>query len=106
VELANSQNVEGNVWPPSCFGPYHSGSGGGEYQIESGVDQSAGNAEANGISEGLQLYPAQRNRFNYAFHDGHVETLKWDQTCVTKSAPGGVTVVTMPSGSWSIQSAQ
>ncbi|MDR3458487.1 MAG: DUF1559 domain-containing protein [Verrucomicrobiae bacterium] len=106
VELANSQNVEGNTWPPSCFGPYHSGSGGGEYQIETGVDQSAANAGANGISEGLQLYPAQRNRLNYAFHDGHVETLQWQQTCTTKSAPGGVIVVTMPSGMWSIQTAQ
>jgi prepilin-type N-terminal cleavage/methylation domain-containing protein/prepilin-type processing-associated H-X9-DG protein len=106
VELANSQNVEGNCWPPCCLGPYLSSPGNGLYQIEGGTDQSAQNLQNNGVSEGLQLNPAQGNCFNYAFHDGHVQTLKWQQTCVTQTLPGGVVHVTMPSGMWSIQTAQ
>ena len=106
VELADSQAAQGNNWPPNCNGPYHRGNDAGRWQIEDGTDQSSQHLATTGESEGLQLYPAQRNRFNYAFHDGHVETLKWQQTCVTKPAPGGVTVVTMPSGMWSINTAQ
>lgn len=105
VELANSQNVEGNTWPAFCFGPYLSSPGSGLYQIEAGVNTSAQNLEQNGASEGVQLYPAQRNRFEYAFHDGHVETLQWQQTITPKTLPGGV-VSTAPSGMWSLQTAQ
>ena len=105
VELANSQNVQGNSWPPFCFGPYLSSPGNGLYQIEAGVSQSAQFLGINGASEGLQLYPVQRNRFNYAFHDGHVEPLQWQQTVNAPPLPGGV-VSTVPSGMWSIQTAQ
>lgn len=106
VELANSQAAQGNNWPPACFGPYHRGSAGGTYQIEDGSDQSPQHLATSGESEGSQLYPAQRNRFNYAFHDGHVETLQWQQTAQTKTLPGGVTSAAMPSGMWSIHTAQ
>jgi len=105
VELANSQNVQGNNWPAFCLGPYLSSPGSGLYQIEGKTDQSAQNLLKNGVSEGLQLYPAQRNYFDYAFHDGHVEALKWQDTVNAKPLPGGV-VSTVPSGMWSIQTAQ
>ena len=105
VELANSQNVEGNEWPAFCMGPYLSSPGAGTYQFEAGVNTSAQNEGQNGVSEGVQLYPAQGSRFNYAFHDGHVEALKWQQTCTTQKLPGGVVHVTIPSGMWSIQTA-
>jgi prepilin-type N-terminal cleavage/methylation domain-containing protein/prepilin-type processing-associated H-X9-DG protein len=101
AELAISGGAQGNNWPPACFGPSGSGI---YYQIDKSANQSQ--ASGSNISEGSQLYPAQGNRFNYAFHDGHVESLKWEQTCTTKSAPGGVSVVTMPSGMWSINTAQ
>lgn len=101
VELANSMGAQGNNWPPACFGPIGSGP---YFQIDKSANQSQ--ASAGAMSEGSLLYPAQRNRFNYAFHDGHVEALKWEQTCTTKSAPGGVIVATMPSGMWSINTAQ
>jgi len=104
VELANSQNVEGNSWPPWCLGPFLSSPGNGLYQIEAGVPQTAPYLGATGASEGLQLYPVQRNRFNYAFHDGHVEPLKWQQTVNAPPLPGGV-VSTVPSGMWSIMTA-
>jgi prepilin-type N-terminal cleavage/methylation domain-containing protein len=105
VELANSQNVQGNSWPAFCSGPYTT-AGNGTYQIEDKTDQSVQNLLNNGVSEGLQLYPAQRSTFDYVFHDGHVEALPWQQTCVTQTLPGGVVHVTMPSGMWSIQTAQ
>ena len=101
VELAGSMCAQGNNWPPACFGPTGSGL---YYQIDKTANQSQ--ASGSAISEGSQLYPAQGNRFNYAFHDGHVEALRWEQTCTTKLAPGGVSVVTMPSGMWSIQTAR
>jgi len=104
VELANSQNVEGNSWPAFCLGPYFSTAGNGLYQIEAGDPQNAQDLLQNGESEGLQLYPAQRNRFNYVFHDGHVEVLTWQQTVNAKPLPGGV-ISTVPSGMWSIDTA-
>lgn len=106
VELPSSQGLQGNGWPPACFGPYHNGASASTYQIEDNTDQSQGNLSQNGVSEGVQLYKAQRNRFNYVFHDGHVEALKWDQTVTVKTLPGGVKGVTMPSGMWSINTAQ
>jgi len=104
VELANSQNVEGNSWPAFCLGPYYSTAGTGLYQIEAGAPQDAQDLEQSGESEGLQLYPTQRGRFNYAFHDGHIEALTWQQTVNTKPLPGGV-ISTVPSGMWSIVTA-
>ena len=100
VELAGSMCAQGNNWPPACFGPIGSGI---YYQIDKTANQNQ--ASGSAISEGSKLYAAQGNRFNYAFHDGHVEALKWEQTCTTKLAPGGVSVVTMPSGMWSINTA-
>ena len=37
-------------------------------------------ASGNNYSEGLALYKAHSSRFNYAFHDGHVESLKYTET--------------------------
>lgn len=99
VELANSQNAEGNCWPAFCLGPYLSSPGAGTYQIEKGVNLDPQNQ--NGVSEGLLLYPAQHNRFSYAFHDGHAELLTWQQTINAKTLPGGV-INPNPSGMWSI----
>jgi prepilin-type processing-associated H-X9-DG protein len=49
----------------------------------------------SGYSEGLLLYKAHRNRFNYVFHDNHVETLKIEQTI-------GSGTLTAPKGMWTI----
>ena len=104
VELANSQNAEGNSWPAFCLGPILASPGSGLYQIENGVPTNPQYLEQNGASEGDQLYPAQRNRFSYAFHDGHVELLTYKQTINAKTLPGGV-LSTAPSGMWSIMTA-
>lgn len=108
VELPGSANAEGNGWPSFCSGPYHSSPGASLFQIEVGNDLSTANLtqSAGSISEGTLLYKAQGDRFNYAFHDGHVEALKWDQTAPVQTLPGGVKGVSMPSGMWSINTAQ
>ncbi|HTR41604.1 MAG TPA: prepilin-type N-terminal cleavage/methylation domain-containing protein [Pseudomonadales bacterium] len=95
VEDATSQNAEGNVWPCCCCGAVTSdgvsGGWGNLYQIDTRAPQNAATL-ANGLySEGQQLYKAQRNRFNYAFHDGHVETLTYQQTT---NAAGGMWNIT------------
>lgn len=108
VELPGSANAEGNIWPSFCSGPYHASPGASLFQIEAGNDLSAANLSqsAGSISEGTLLYKAQGNRFNYAFHDGHVAAFKWDQTAPVMTLPGGVTGISMPSGMWSINTAQ
>jgi prepilin-type N-terminal cleavage/methylation domain-containing protein/prepilin-type processing-associated H-X9-DG protein len=84
AEVATSQNAEGNDWPCMCCGATTSdgseGGWGNLYQIDFKAPQNAATLESGLYSEGLQLYQAQQNRFNYAFHDGHVETLMYQQT--------------------------
>lgn len=104
VELANSQNAAGNSWTSFCFGPYQASPNNGLYQIEARVPSSAQYLQGTGASEGDQLYPNQANRFNYAFHDGHVELLKYQQTINAKTLPGGI-INPAPSGMWSIMTA-
>jgi prepilin-type processing-associated H-X9-DG protein len=43
------------------------------------------------------LYKAHNSRFNYLFHDGHVEALKMEQTI-------GTGTLTTPKGMWTVAS--
>jgi prepilin-type N-terminal cleavage/methylation domain-containing protein/prepilin-type processing-associated H-X9-DG protein len=109
VELAGSQNSEGNIWPCCCCGPLVSDGGQGWsdlYQIDSTAPTDTGTIESSsaGCSEGKMLYLAQRNRFNYAFHDGHVETLTYQQTCQPAKV-GAVVNYSVPNGMWNINTA-
>ena len=96
VELASSQGAAGNVWPSCSFGPITSG-GGDLYQIDTSAPNQG--IPTTGYSQGKLLYPAQENRFNYAFHDGHVELLRYQQTTNGASATG------TPGGMWSVNTA-
>ncbi|MGH7943329.1 MAG: prepilin-type N-terminal cleavage/methylation domain-containing protein [Limisphaerales bacterium] len=95
AEVASSMNAEGNIWPCCCCGPIISDGQpngyGNLYQIDTSATQSPVTLQQNGYNEGLLLYKAQR-RFVYAFHDGHVESLRYQQT-------------TNNANMWSIQSA-
>ena len=104
VELANSQNCEGNSWPAFCLGPILSSPGSGLYQIENGTPTDRTYLEIHGASEGNQLYPAQGNRFSYAFHDGHAELLTYKQTINARTLVGGI-ISTAPSGMWGVTTA-
>ncbi|MGO8838884.1 MAG: prepilin-type N-terminal cleavage/methylation domain-containing protein [Limisphaerales bacterium] len=98
-EDAGSQGNEGGPWPCCCFGPYASngGSWSSFYQIDAAAPTSAASLQnaSPGCSEGLLLYPAHGNRFNYLFHDGHVAALSIGQTI-------GTGTLTAPKGMWTV----
>jgi prepilin-type N-terminal cleavage/methylation domain-containing protein/prepilin-type processing-associated H-X9-DG protein len=103
-ELASSQGVMGNIWPCMCFGPQATDGGamGNLYQIDtSAANYDAAKFKDGGYNQGNQLYKAHNNRFNYAFHDGHVETLKIEDTVGSASGPLRVQVAN-PKGMWTV----
>jgi prepilin-type N-terminal cleavage/methylation domain-containing protein len=106
AENVSSQGSVGNIWPCVCEGPQFStavfGSGWGNlcqtdpvspYQSASAIAAQA--KAGNGESEGLLMYRAHHNRFNYVFHDNHVETLRIEQTI-------GSGTLNVPKGMWTI----
>jgi prepilin-type N-terminal cleavage/methylation domain-containing protein len=99
AENASSQGAAGNIWPCVCLGPQTSdgtsGGWGNLYQTDLNAPQNAGTLLNGGYSEGLLLYKAHHSRFNYVFHDNHVETLKIEQTI-------GSGTLTSPKGMWTV----
>ncbi len=87
VELPNARNIAGNDWPSFCAGP-------GPNTAYSGITPDClqtGNANATMVY-GSVSYGLHSGRFNYLFHDGHVEPLKIEQTIGsgTTNAPKGM----------------
>jgi prepilin-type N-terminal cleavage/methylation domain-containing protein len=100
AENVSSQGTVGNIWPCISCGPQapsaSSGAWGNLYQTDPGAPQDAASLlSATGYSEGLLLYKAHRSRFNYVFHDNHVETLRIEQTI-------GNGTLTVPMGMWTV----
>ena len=84
VEEPNIQNVVGNIWPCISLGPQGSGD---LYQMDPGPDaKNYGNNE----------YGIHGKRFNYLFHDNHVESLKLEKTI-------GTGTLTAPAGMWTVK---
>jgi len=80
AEEPNIQNAAGNIWPCVCNGPW----GGGDlYQLDPSPDAK---------NFGNNQYGLHSKRFNYLFHDNHVQPLKIEQTVGsgTLSAPQGM----------------
>jgi prepilin-type N-terminal cleavage/methylation domain-containing protein/prepilin-type processing-associated H-X9-DG protein len=102
-EAASSQGAMGNIWPCCCFGPQVSngGANGNLYQIDLTAPTDAATLKAGGYNEGKQLYQAHNNRFNYAFHDGHVETLRIEDTLGSASGPPLIRIQN-PKGMWTV----
>jgi prepilin-type N-terminal cleavage/methylation domain-containing protein/prepilin-type processing-associated H-X9-DG protein len=96
AEDCSSGQVAGNVWPCCCLGPETSdgisGGWGNLYQMDL---RAPSNLSAGVYSEGGLLYKAHGNRFNYQFHDGHVEALRMEQTI-------GTGTLTAPKGMWTV----
>jgi prepilin-type N-terminal cleavage/methylation domain-containing protein/prepilin-type processing-associated H-X9-DG protein len=93
AEQTSGQQCAGNIWTCICNGPEMSGSE--LYQINPTTtrqDPNSGTSE----DQGALLYKAHKNRFNYAFNDGHVEALKIEQTI-------GSGTLTAPKGMWTAQ---
>jgi prepilin-type N-terminal cleavage/methylation domain-containing protein/prepilin-type processing-associated H-X9-DG protein len=86
VEQSEGGNIAGNDWPSFCQGPMGASYGDQTpYQIAIGGTQSYGNT----------AYGLHSHRFNYLFHDGHVEALKIEQTI-------GTGTTNSPKGMWTV----
>jgi hypothetical protein len=87
AEEVSQQGFVGNVWPAICLGPVGAGAASECYQVNPNSDQQG--------NQGKDLYRVQGYRFNYLFHDYHVETLKTNDTI-------GTGVIRVPKGMWTI----
>ena len=98
AEDPSSQGAAGNVWPCCCCGPriVNGASGWGSlFQTDLSAPVNSATLTASGYSEGTLLYKAHSNRFNYVFHDNHVESLKIEQTI-------GSGTLAAPKGMWTV----
>jgi prepilin-type processing-associated H-X9-DG protein len=91
-ENTHGQQCAGNIWTCICVGPQSSGD---LYQIDPSAPPQDPNSNTTSVNQGALLYKAHKNRFNYAFNDAHVESLKIEQTI------GGGTP-TAPKGMWTV----
>ncbi len=105
AEDASSAGWEGNVWPCCCCGPLTtdgtSGGWGNLYQTDMAAPMDSTKLSTGAYSEGQLLYNAHRSRFNYAFHDGHVEALKIEDTAGSAKGPPLVRLQ-KPKGMWTV----
>lgn len=90
VEEPSEQNLVGQIWPCISLGPVYAGSA--LYQTDSTVGGSSIPTSGN---FGTSAYGLHNQRFNYLFHDNHVEPLKMSQTV-------GTGTLTAPKGMWTI----
>ena len=96
-EEPTGQQFAGNEWTAMCNGPQTalSGPNGDLYQISTPPAPPQDPNATQGINQGALLYKAHRSRFNYLFHDNHVEALKTDQTV-------GSGTLAAPKGMWTV----
>jgi prepilin-type N-terminal cleavage/methylation domain-containing protein/prepilin-type processing-associated H-X9-DG protein len=84
AEEPNIQNVAGNIWPCICNGPKGTGD---LYQMD---------PSPNAKNFGNHQYGIHSKRFNYLFHDNHVQPLKIEQTV-------GTGTLDAPKGMWTVK---
>jgi prepilin-type N-terminal cleavage/methylation domain-containing protein len=91
-ENTHGQQCAGNIWTCICTGPWGSGD---LTQIDPNAQIQDPTSNTISANQGGLLYKAHRSRFDYVFNDGHVETLKFEQTIGsgTKSIPKGMWTV-------------
>ncbi len=83
VEQPNIQNAVGNAWPAFCNGP----SGSGDlFQVD---------PSPNAKNFGNNQYGIHSRRFNYLFHDNHVQAMKLQETV-------GQGTLNNPKGIWTV----
>jgi prepilin-type processing-associated H-X9-DG protein len=94
VEMSQNNNVAANVWPCVSLAVQNPTYGAMLCQADpSAIMPAAG--YANGVNLGKFLYQNHGQRFNYLFHDGHVETL-------TTNATIGTGTLQAPKGMWTV----
>jgi prepilin-type N-terminal cleavage/methylation domain-containing protein/prepilin-type processing-associated H-X9-DG protein len=89
VEQPSQQNFCGQVWPAFSLGPQAAGA--------SDIYQTDQPGSASSRNYGASAYGLHSKRFNYLFHDAHVETLKMEQTV-------GRGNLQSPQGMWTVTS--
>jgi prepilin-type N-terminal cleavage/methylation domain-containing protein/prepilin-type processing-associated H-X9-DG protein len=88
VEEPNIQNAVGNIWPCICNGPLWQGDPDHDlYQVDPSPDAK---------NFGDDTYGIHSHRFNYLFHDNHVQALKIEQTV-------GTGTLADPRGMWTVK---
>lgn len=94
-ENTHGQQIAGNIWTCACLGPLNPG-GGNTDQFQTDTNTAQQNpASSTSVNQGIFLYQAHQNSFNYAFHDGHVAALTMQQTV-------GSGTLTAPKGMWTV----
>jgi prepilin-type N-terminal cleavage/methylation domain-containing protein/prepilin-type processing-associated H-X9-DG protein len=83
VEEPNIQNAVGNIWPCISIGPKGAGD---LYQLDPSPDAK---------NFGNNQYGLHAGRFNYLFHDNHVQALKIQETV-------GLGTLSNPKGMWTV----
>jgi len=92
-ENTHGQQTDGNIWTCVCYAPRVTAAGQNELcQVDYSAPAQNPNSNSS-VNQGALLYKAHRNRFNYLFNDGHVETLRIEQTI-------GTGTVFVPKGMW------
>ncbi len=96
VENTSGQQCAGNIWTCVCYGCQTSANGaaGGQmYQVDTTAPPQ--NPESGtSLNQGNLLYKAHQNHFSYAYHDGHVEIHRMEETI-------GTGTLLAPKGMWS-----
>jgi len=89
VEDPSGDNVAGNIWPCICIAPNSPdpGQGNGElFQLD----------PSDPDNEGMMVYKSHGIKFNYLFHDNHVQSLSIQQTV-------GTGTTNNPKGMWTVK---
>ena len=86
TELPNGENMAGNDWPSFCAGPVNSGAN------FPGLTPDCFQIGSSQYNYGSVSYGLHAGRFNYLFHDNHIQTLKITDTVGTgtTNAPRGM----------------
>jgi prepilin-type processing-associated H-X9-DG protein len=92
-ENTHGQQTAFNIWTCCCIGPQ--GSGNEMVQIDTTTNPTQNPNSGTSVNQGILIYQAHWNRFNYAFHDGHVAALSVQQTV-------GAGTLTAPKGMWTV----
>jgi prepilin-type processing-associated H-X9-DG protein len=98
VEETHGQQIAGNIWTCVCLGPEGKNVSGANSDLWQTVNPALPLQDPNSkdsVCEGNYLYKAHNKRFNYAFFDAHVETLRLEETI------GGGTLA-VPKGGWTV----
>jgi prepilin-type N-terminal cleavage/methylation domain-containing protein/prepilin-type processing-associated H-X9-DG protein len=104
VEQAESNGMAGNIWPCVCINVVDSNYGAMlcEYDPKANMCANGDSKATAGVNFGKFVYKTHSLRFNYLFHDGHVENLSTNQTIGTAQGTG-TTALSNPLGMWTVK---